>query len=168
MEYTFFNFYSIVRRHSTLCGHDSEGFSYFDIICNKPLLRSFVCCEEMRNGFTAWIYAPHLSPSPSPLYLFFRNSIIVLASLLQEHNARTSQTTLSKYWGLFSTKKGMLHTKITLIKYKHYKITNLKLNNKTNHLIKRLLHDGSKHYLKKTQKSNFGKYSKNLRDILLS
>ena len=44
----------------------TEGSSYFDIICNKPLSRSFVCCEEMRNGFPAWIYAPHLSPTPPP------------------------------------------------------------------------------------------------------
>ena len=52
--------------HQKQLSVDSEGSSYFDNICNKPLSRSFVCCEEMRNGFPAWIYAPHLSPTPPP------------------------------------------------------------------------------------------------------
>ena len=48
---------SKVKRHSTLCGHDSEGCSYFDIIC------TFVAefCVLRRNE--KWIHGMNICPS---------------------------------------------------------------------------------------------------------
>ena len=119
---------------------------------------------DSRHEYMPLIYHP-----PPPLSIY-SSEILLLSSPPSYRNTMLApRKQLYQNIGAFSAaKKGMLHTKITLIKYKHYKTANLKLNNKTNNLIKRLLHDGSKHYLKKTQKSNFGKYAKNLPNILLS
>ena len=133
------------------------------------LCRGVLCAAKKWEMDSRHEYMPLIYHPPPPLSIY-SSEILLLSSPPSYRNTMLApRKQLYQNIGAFSAaKKGMLHTKITLIKYKHYKITNLKLNNKTNHLIKRLLHDGSKHYLKKTQKSNFGKYSKNLPFILLS